>query len=210
MNTPWRDTSSGAVLSEDRIYRYALWRIWDRKLSLLCIVGLNGSTADETHDDHSLRKFVGFAHILNHGGVLVGNAHGYRSQYPKELRKASNPTGDNDKWVRAMSADAGHTIVAWGNHGAFLNRSSSMPQLLSEPVSCFGYTNTGEPKHPLYLSYATQLIPYGVELKGFRDGHAICRDFDPGIPSGGCDSDGHYLCDRCQLKKVEVPEGILQ
>jgi len=209
LERPWRDSSKGAILSPDRLYRWALWRIWDRQRRLLCFVCLNGSTADEEEDDHSLRKFIGFANTLNAGGVLVGNAFGYRTPYPRLLRKAAEPIGaENDKWVRLMSADAGETIVAWGNHGAHLKRSSNMTPLLSEPVSCFGYTKTGEPKHPLYLSYDEKLIPFGVGDKGFRDGHAICRGFDPGLPAGDCDSDGHYLCFECKCKKELEEEEV--
>ena len=105
-----------------------------------------------------------------------------------------------------MSADAGETIVAWGTHGSYLNRSSNINHLFSEPVSCFGYTKSGEPKHPLYLSYYAQLIPFGVGVKGIRDGHAICREFEPDNSvtktGGGCQTDGHYLCKECRHRDI--------
>lgn len=33
---------------------------------------------------------------------------------------------------------------------------------------------------------------------GVRDPDNPCIDFEPGSPSGDCDTDGHYLCLRCR------------
>ena len=49
-------SKSGAVFSDCRKYRYALWRIWDGNKSLAMIIGLNQSTADETLNDPSKRS----------------------------------------------------------------------------------------------------------------------------------------------------------
>ena len=38
-------------------------------------------------------------------------------------------------------------------------------------------------------------IPDGTA--GLRDVDAPCIDFHEGVPSGRCESDGHYLCHRC-------------
>ena len=214
MSEPWELTDSGAVLSSDRQYRYALWRIWDRKRRLICMVCLNGSNADETHDDHSVRKFIGFCNTLDAGGLLVGNAFAFRTPYPKVLRKADYPIGDNnDDWIRRLSsaatASGGITIVAWGNHGAHLHRSGNLTGLFSEPVYCFGYTNSGEPKHPLYLSYYHKLIPWGVEVNGIRDGEHICTGYEIGSPGGSCESDGHYLCRQCKQYDIEAKATVI-
>jgi hypothetical protein len=51
------DTTTGAIFSADRVYRYALWRRWsffgDRRL---VFVGLNPGTADENVDDPTIRR----------------------------------------------------------------------------------------------------------------------------------------------------------
>ena len=38
-----------------------------------------------------------------------------------------------------------------------------------------------------------------VGKAGLRDPEAPCEMFEPGEPAsrGGCDTDGHYLCDEC-------------
>ena len=50
-----------AILSEDRKYRYILWRIWDQSKPMVLFIALNPSTADETHDDRTVSKCIGFA-----------------------------------------------------------------------------------------------------------------------------------------------------
>jgi hypothetical protein len=47
--TAFRGT--GARFSADRLYRYALWRVWDADRGLCNFLMLNPSTADETIDD---------------------------------------------------------------------------------------------------------------------------------------------------------------
>ena len=55
---------SDAKFSKDRIYRYALWRIWDDTLPKLLFIGLNPSTADETNDDPTMRRCIRFSKDL--------------------------------------------------------------------------------------------------------------------------------------------------
>ncbi len=45
----------GALLSRNRLYRYALWREWDSNKGTCVFIGLNPSTANETEDDPTLR-----------------------------------------------------------------------------------------------------------------------------------------------------------
>ena len=53
--------NKGAKLSDDKLYRYSLWRIWDDKKPYVLFIGLNPSTADETEDDPTIRRCIGFA-----------------------------------------------------------------------------------------------------------------------------------------------------
>ena len=45
---------SDALFSKDRVYRYALWRIWDLKKPKVLFIGLNPSTADEIKNDPTI------------------------------------------------------------------------------------------------------------------------------------------------------------
>ena len=52
---------SDAFFSKDRLYRYALWRIWDNELPKVLFIGLNPSTADEVKDDPTIRRCIRYA-----------------------------------------------------------------------------------------------------------------------------------------------------
>lgn len=55
------DDRNGAELSEDREYRYRLWRQWDAQKPTLAFIMLNPSTADESEDDPTIRRCLGYA-----------------------------------------------------------------------------------------------------------------------------------------------------
>ena len=44
---------------------------------------------------------------------------------------------------------------------------------------------------------ATHMLD-AVGTPGLRDRDAPCFAFEPGQPSGDCETDGHYLCHECQ------------
>ena len=50
------NTPKGAVFSNDRKYRYALWRIWNPNKELLLTIGLNPSSANESKDDPTITR----------------------------------------------------------------------------------------------------------------------------------------------------------
>jgi hypothetical protein len=78
---------SGAELSACRTYRYRLWRQWDADLAPVVWVMLNPSTADESADDPTIRKCIGFAQRWGYGGIEVVNLYAYRSPDPRQLKK---------------------------------------------------------------------------------------------------------------------------
>ena len=78
---------SDAKFSNDRIYRYALWRVWDESLPKLLFIGLNPSTADEINDDPTMRRCIRFAKDLGYGTFIMGNIFGYRSTDPKKIKQ---------------------------------------------------------------------------------------------------------------------------
>ena len=49
-----------AFLSEDRMYRYGLSRVWDKSRPYVLYIGLNPSTADENKDDPTIRRSVDY------------------------------------------------------------------------------------------------------------------------------------------------------
>lgn len=142
---------SDAVFSKNRIYRYALWRTWDKKLPKVLFIGLNPSTADEIKDDPTIRRCMRFAYDWGFGGYIMGNIFAYRSTDPKNLKKTSNPIGkENDFWLVKLHKEASLTIGAWGNHGKILNRSNEVIKLIDD-LHCLKITKENQPMHPLYL-----------------------------------------------------------
>lgn len=148
---------SGAFHSEDRRYRYILWRKWDPKLSVFLFVGLNPSTADENHDDPTIRRCIGFARKERAGGLIVTNLFSLKATKPGDLFASQDPIGEfTDSWLVAASRVASRTIACWGVHGSRLGRSAKVLNFLGD-LTCLGTTAQGQPRHPLYLPKETPM-----------------------------------------------------
>jgi hypothetical protein len=141
----------GADFSPDRLYRYRLYRVWDKSKLPLMFIGLNPSTADERIDDPTVRRCLRFAKDLGYGGLIMANAFALRATSPTALKAVNDPVGpENDAWLIKLAQGAGLVIAAWGNHGSINGRGQQIRQLLPK-LHCFVLTKTGQPKHPLYL-----------------------------------------------------------
>lgn len=144
----------GAHFSRDRRYRYRLWRRWDPSLPIVAFCMLNPSTADESTDDPTIRRCIGFARSWGYGGLEVVNLFALRATDPRELRLARDPIGClNDAYVLDAAARSAAIVIAWGAHGVFRARGAAALELLSPRAQllALGWTKAGEPRHPLYL-----------------------------------------------------------
>lgn len=148
----------GAKFSPDKVYRYRLWRLWNSDKPLILFVGLNPSTADENVDDPTIRRCIRFAMLWGYGGMYFGNLFAYRNTYPEQLKICSvDPLGpDNDAELLDMKAGTLKAVLCWGNGGLFKGRGKEVEQMFPDAWS-FGYTNQGQPKHPLYLPKSARL-----------------------------------------------------
>jgi len=152
-------SKSGAVFSDCRKFRYALWRMWDEDKPLVMIIGLNPSTADEKVNDPTITRCISFASSWGYGGVCVTNLFGFRATAPTELKAYHDPIGkENDSWVHEMAKEAAIKVAAWGNHGKFLNRSVDFLSSLDQ-LHCIKMNKSGEPAHPLYLKAELKPVP---------------------------------------------------
>jgi hypothetical protein len=159
---------TGAIFSHDRIYRYMLWREWDVKLPTCTFIGLNPSTADETIDDPTIRRCIGFAREWGYGRMQMLNLFAYRATDPLVMRLADDPIGpDNDRWLVEATRVSGLTVAAWGMHGVYRGRQQQVAELLRAnragrvgAVQCLGTTKSGCPRHPLYLRASTQPVAW--------------------------------------------------
>lgn len=123
-------------------------------------IGLNPSTADETTDDPTIRRCMGFARAWGYQALCMANLFAYRATKPSDMMGADDPIGpENDHTLATLSKDAGVVIAAWGNHGSFLGRDQAVTRLISQ-FHCLRLTDSGNPAHPLYLPAGLSPVTY--------------------------------------------------
>ena len=169
------DTPSGAVFSQDRQFRYRLWRRWDTSLPWLFIIGCNPSKADADANDPTIIKVIEFARANGYGGILMGNLYAFRETDPKTM-KQQGPVEylsgeDNDHHLEEMAVLAKTIVIAFGTIAvrswpassgesgrdrlefARLHAVNMMANMRTtgRPVKAFKVTTQGYPYHPLYL-----------------------------------------------------------
>lgn len=146
-----------AVWSDDTRHRFILWRDWGPRCleNFVQFIGLNPSTANETENDPTLRRVIGFAKGLGAAGVVMTNIFSLRSTNPRALYDCTDHRlADNDSFLRDVAKFARVTICAWGCHGGLLRRGEQVAEMLRDDgrrLWCYGKTGNGQPKHPLYL-----------------------------------------------------------
>jgi hypothetical protein len=148
-------------------YRYSLYREWQANAPRLAFVMLNPSTADAQRNDATIRRCLGFAHRWGYGALEVVNLFAYRTPKPDVLRTVEHPVGtDNDRYLIAAATRADCLVIGWGNWGRLQGRDRIVLTLLSQQADlyCLGINQSGQPKHPLYVKNALDLIPYRIAL----------------------------------------------
>jgi hypothetical protein len=121
---------------------------------------LNPSTADASVDDPTIRRCMGFAMRWEFDGIEVVNLFALRSTDPKALYREIDPIGIANDAAIGTAAHASELLVcAWGAHGSHDLRGYAVRDALIglEPMA-FGFTKSGQPKHPLYLRSDSQLV----------------------------------------------------
>lgn len=169
-------TRKAACISADQKYRYWLTRIWDDSLPMLCVMGVNPSTADHEQDDPTIRKVIGFATRLGFGSVLMLNVGAYRATNPRQFLQAADPFGPENSIAHLREYIAQNTmacregeipakgvtavVAAWGKNGhanpRVLNRCLAIAHAIPD-LFCWGRNSDSSPRHPLMLPYTTKL-----------------------------------------------------
>lgn len=153
----------GAVFDRSQKYRYLLWRNLSQGNGRILLVMLNPNTADESHNDPTIRRCIGFANSWGYNQVEVVNLFAWKAKEPVMLKSVKKPIGThNDDIISQRAKHADLRMVAWGNHGKLLERDEAVLKLLAEygPVYCLGTTNSGAPKHPLYIKSDTRPLAF--------------------------------------------------
>lgn len=155
---------NGANFSEDKIYRYALWRVWDISKGIIMFIGLNPSTADETYNDPTIRRVISFAKQWGYGGVYMMNCFPLVSSDPKALRKFNvvsycyHVLNINDHWLLRAAKGSKDIIFAWGNFDIVkeTGRDKDLIKMFPDAKALILNKN-GSPRHPLYVK--SNIVP---------------------------------------------------
>lgn len=153
--------SQGATFSEDRKYRYALWRIWDDRFPLVMFIGLNPSTANEKDNDPTIRRVMSIAKHNGYGGVYMMNCFPYISTDPKALVIDVVSHCLNDNLLLDTGAKCKDVVFAWGNFEIVKSSGRDLELSAMFPTAKALHINkNGSPKHPLYCKTETNFVLY--------------------------------------------------
>ena len=163
-------TRGGAVLSNDRDYRYVLYRVFDTSKPMLGFCGTNPSTADEHEDDNTIRVMLRRAIAWGYGSLLVVNCFAWRETDSTQLRDRILDGVDivgpeNNEHLRdvaqRVTASGGMMVAGWGKAGNLIGRGPRVLEILRAAggqVYALKVNHDGSPQHPLYISMATKPV----------------------------------------------------
>lgn len=152
-------------------YRYSLTRaacqIRPTSGDILFVM-LNPSTADEHHDDPTIRRCTGFALREGAARFHVVNLYAMRATKPADLFAAEpdervGPLNDGiiRSWATGIHLKQGKVIAAWGAQPKAAERIKSVRELLGGiPLYALGVTKDGHPRHPLYVRGDQPLVEF--------------------------------------------------
>ncbi len=159
---------AGACFDPTGTYRYSLWRSWHADAPRVVFIMLNPSTADASTNDATIRRCLQFAQSWQYGSLEVVNLFAFRTPYPQQLQTVPDPIGSKcDRFIQIAVEQADRVILAWGNGGKLHGRDQAVLQLLNDRsglladrLACLGRTQSGHPRHPLYLKQDVQVMPF--------------------------------------------------
>lgn len=162
--------NGSAEFSADRIYRYSLSRDWrdlfsNSKPGYVAFCCLNPSTADETVDDPTIRRCIGFARAWGYGSMVMVNLFAIRATDPKVMLGTDAPVGpDNDAHLISHALKAALFICGWAAHGGHRDRANVVIRRIRTHTGATllrlgDLTEGGFPRHPLYLRANLTPVP---------------------------------------------------
>lgn len=168
---PWGSGSRGAILSEDRVHRYRLWRMWDPDKPAIAWMMLNPSTADALVDDPTIRSCLRLSKAWGFGRLDVVNVFAFRATDPKALLEASkrgiDVVGeDNLEHIQTTCVAAEEVVCGWGSYVGRPSMKDVLSYLRSWReqgllrTSAIATNKDDSPRHPLYSASNASRRPY--------------------------------------------------
>jgi hypothetical protein len=153
------------VMSACELYRYELGHRWAEGGSLDVFAACNPSKATKDETDHTATKTIGFSKHWGSSGRILINACALRSTDPDELLRAVDPVGpENDNAITRVLArpDIARVVVCWGDAlpRELRKHAAQLLWLITGAGKLplhFGFTSSGEPRHPARIAYDTPL-----------------------------------------------------
>lgn len=148
-----------ALFSVCRRYRYMLMRVWDEQLPVVAFIGLNPSLADDSDDDRTIRRVIGFSSDHGFGALYMLNLFGWVTPYPRELARCEDPVGENDHHLLHYGRQASTVVFAWGA-SPFTRPRLAFIRKHFPKGQCLAVNRDGSPGHPLFLNRRSRLSEY--------------------------------------------------
>lgn len=163
---------SGACFSEDRRFRYALWRRWNQGRTIAFLL-LNPSIANEEQLDNTLRRCQGTAKDLGYAGFEVANVFPLVSTDRSQVIKTPDRDGEigrNHEHISEMLGRCGALVLGFGHEVTrpplryvIKDLRKLFERLGKEGMpspQALRITEQHLPQHPLYLPKGLVPQPY--------------------------------------------------
>ena len=160
-------TEPAARFSACRRYRFTLSRVvnWLGEGTVTFLM-LNPSTADETSNDPTIRRCIGYARSWGYGSLTVCNLSPLRATDPADMlaagREPPEVERENLEAILGACRVSNLVVAAYGTDGAAEGRASRVLKMLHDAgiqVQCLRKTKDGHPWHPLYLPRDLTPVP---------------------------------------------------
>jgi hypothetical protein len=158
---------NSAIISACGLYRYELAREFAAEGRTIGWCLHNPSTADADKDDPTSRRGISFTKSWGGARLIFVNLWAGRATKKPDLWKMADPIGPlNDTHIERVARECAETggfmVLAWGVVKGHRQRINKVKELIANadcPMRTLGYTDGGNPRHPLFLKGDTQLCP---------------------------------------------------
>ena len=156
-----------ALFSRDRRFRYRLGRRWGDGAAV-CFVLLNPSTADETREDPTVRRCIGFAEASATAPSRSSTSTRTSRRTPRSCGGRATPWGAT---TTGTSRRPCGSASGWSWRGACTRpgwsgrrRSWRLLRRMGVEPHCLRLTASGHPEHPLRLPLGCGLVRFEREV----------------------------------------------